>query len=195
MSRTRLVWFGCAALALVTLVAVGVLAGRLVSDWLGFGTTRTWNTAALLRQVQSLSQLVTVKYVMEKVIVVEDVKWYGESRLLMVAHGAVNAGINLAELQLGDLQVSGNTIRLRLPEPRITDAYLDDNETKIIERTTGLLRTFDKGLEQSARQQAVADLRRAARNGGILREAEQRAHEQVRMLFSQLGYEVEFAKP
>jgi len=137
---------------------------------------------------------VTVKYVMEKVVVVEDAKWYGDNRVLMVAHGAVNAGINLEELQSGDLEISGKMIRIKLPAARITDAYLDDNETKIIERTTGLLRTFDKGLEQSARQQAVDDLRRAARNGGILREAEQRGREQIRALFHQLGYEVEFTK-
>jgi hypothetical protein len=38
-----------------------------------------------------------------------------------------------------------------------------------------LLRSFDKDLEQNARKQAVEDINRAARNGGILKDADERA--------------------
>src|SRR5262245_58323244 len=52
-------------------------------------------TPTILQQVQTMSQLITVKYVMEKVIDLPDVKWYGESRVLMIGHGIVMAGIDL----------------------------------------------------------------------------------------------------
>jgi hypothetical protein len=182
-------------LALAIMFGVGIFLGVLLPRVLGLGSgTRMYNTATLLRQVQTLSQLVTVQYVMEKVVVAEDVKWFGENRVLMVAHGIVKAGIDLSRLEAGDLKVSGKAIVIKLPPPQITDTYLDDKETRIIERSTGLLRAFDKDLEQSVRQNAVADINRAARNGGILKDAETRARAQLTNLFRQMGFEkVEFA--
>lgn len=35
------------------------------------------------------------------------------------------------------------------------DAYLDDASSQVIDQTTGLLRAFEKDLEQTARQNAV----------------------------------------
>ena len=64
-------------------------------------------TTAVVRQIETLSQLVTVRYVIEKVVVMEDVKWFGENRVLLVAHGVVNAGVNLEELAPDDLEVDG----------------------------------------------------------------------------------------
>ena len=89
-------------------------------------------TATLLRQVQGLSQLVTVKYVLQKVVDVQDVKWYGDNRVLLLAHGIVKAGINLDNLQPSDIQVAGKEITVTLPPPAITDVYLDDHGTQIL---------------------------------------------------------------
>jgi len=88
--------------------------------------------------------------------------------------------------------VAEKTVRLRLPEPQITDCYLDEKQTQIVERTTGLLRTFDKDLEQTARLLAVADVRRGARTAGILKDAAERARTQIERIFQQAGYTVEF---
>ena len=70
-----------------------------------------------------------------------------------------------------------------------TDAYLDDKQTRVVERTTGLLRVFDKDMEQTARQNAVDDIRRSARTAGILKDAEDRAQAQVKNLFRQMGFQ------
>jgi len=59
------------------------------------------NTATVVEQVQTLSDLVTVKYVLEKVVILEDVKWYGENRVLLLAHGIVKAGIDLKRINAG----------------------------------------------------------------------------------------------
>jgi len=71
--------------------------------------------------------------------------------------------------------------------------YLDEKQTRVIERATGLLRFFDKDMEQTARQNAVDDMRRSARTTGILKDAEDRGRDQVKILFLQMGFEkVEF---
>jgi hypothetical protein len=147
------------------------------------------NTASVVREVQSLSELVTVKYVMEKVVILEDVKWYGQSRVLLLAHGVVKAGIDLKRLQPADVKISGKTISVRLPLPQITDAYLDDKASQVIDHSTGLLRTFDKDLEQTARQNAVDDIARAARNGGILDDADKRARQELETFLKRAGFE------
>jgi hypothetical protein len=92
--------------------------------------------------------------------------------------------------------VDGQRIRLRLPKARIVDAYLDESRTQVIERSTGLLRMFDKELETVARQNAVTDVRSAARQAGILDDAQERASLQLEILLRRLGFEeVEITNP
>jgi ribosome recycling factor len=187
MRKFRLVITVCVMMAALGLVLwLGVVIMRSVG--IG-GGQKFYNTATVLQQVQSLSQLVTVKYVMEKVVVLEDVKWFGENRVLLVAHGIVKAGVDFQQMKPGDIHVSGKKISIRLPLPQITDAYLDDKQTRVVERTTGLLRVFDKDMEQTARQNAVDDIRRSARTAGILKDAEDRAQAQVKNLFRQMGFQ------
>lgn len=190
MKKLRL---ALALMVFLAIVAGGVWLGLSLKRWLGGGSIRFYDTATIIKQVQTVSQLVTVKYVMEKIIVLEDVQWYGESRVLLVAHGIVKAGVDLGTLKPGDVQTNGQKITIRLPLPQIFDCYLDEKQTRVIERSTGLLRTFDKDLEQTARQNAVADIRTAARVSGILKDADERARWQLMLLFNQMGFQqVEF---
>ncbi|MBI3877805.1 MAG: DUF4230 domain-containing protein [Verrucomicrobia bacterium] len=186
MSKTRLAIALLLAAILAGLVVIGaVLLPMLLRAPNG---PRLWNTTAVIQQVQTLSQLVTVRMVIEKVVVFEDAKWYGESRVLLVAHGIVKSGVDLAQLKSGDVRIVGDTARVTLPPAVITDAYLDDKNTQVVERTTGVLRQFDKNLEQEARRVAVDDIKRAARIAGIQQEADEKARAQVAALLKQLGF-------
>jgi hypothetical protein len=105
----------------------------------------------------------------------------------------VKAGIDLDRLSAEDIQIDGNTVSIKLPRSKITDSYLDENETKVIDRTTGLLAPSTKDLEQTTRRNALDNIQRAARTSGILNEADQRARQQLTSFFTQLGFEkVEF---
>ncbi|HSY74014.1 MAG TPA: DUF4230 domain-containing protein [Dongiaceae bacterium] len=184
-------------IATLTVVVVLVLAVYLtftITRWLNRGAgMHLWNTTAVVHEVQSLSDLVTVKYVMDKVVVLEDMKWYGENRVLLLAQGVVKAGIDLKRLKPEDITITGKKISLHLPPTQITDAYLDDKASQVIDHATGLLRAFDKNLEQSARQNAVDDIARAARRSGILDEANKRGREELQNFFKRAGFEsVEF---
>ncbi len=175
------------ALLLACILGFGLLLGRFLP---GFSPAQPiLNTSTVVKQVQTLSQLVTVKYVLEKVVVLEDVKWYGDNRVTIIAHGIVKAGTDLQQLKPEDIKIDNKRISIVIPKAGITDAYLEDKETQILERTTGLMRSFDKEFEQNARRQAVDELKRAAFRGGIMTEADERARLQLLNLFKALGFE------
>jgi len=194
MNKTRLLLAG---LLLVIVLVMGLATGLFAARLLGPPPSpRPLNTATVLTQVQGLAQLVTVKYVMEKVVVLEDVKFYGENRVLLVAHGVVKAGVALAKVKPGDIRIRGQKIVFTLPPATLTDAYLDEDQTQVIEQSTGVLRRFDKDLQQKARAQGLEEIRRAARKSGILEDASERASQQLQFLLHQLGFEeVEIRRP
>ena len=200
MQRARMVFL---VLFGLLLLAFGLLLGFGVRGWFVRGAPVMLTTATVLRQVQTLSQMVTVKYVMEKVVVrtVPAGNPIGravgsEDRVLLLAHGIVKAGVDLSTLTSKDVRISGKRVVISLPPSQITDAYLDDQQTKVLDRSTGLFTTFDKNLEQDARSEAVDSIRRAARNTGIIKDADERARLQLTLLFHQMGFEeVEFAAP
>ena len=163
----------------------GVALSRLFSSG---PRPRIQDTAAVVTQIQALSQLVTVKYVFEKVVVLDDVKWYGQNRLLMIAHGVVKAGVDLQKVRPEQVRISGDRISLTLPRPQLLDVYLDESRTEVLERSTGVLRTFDQQMEQEARRQALEEIRKAARAAGILRDAEERTRLQLTALAHLAGF-------
>jgi len=188
-----------------------IVIGLVFVLWIGWrigrhfnvsGARRTYDTPVLLEQVQTLSELVTVKYVVEKIEIWDDPPsgWRqfvaGDNRILLLARGVVKAGVDFRQLKPEDLKVQGKTLWINLPPARVTDAYLDDKETKVIERSTGFLRSFDKDLEQNVRRTAVDDMRLAALRGGILNDANDRARTQLTSFFHLMGFErVEFNVP
>jgi Protein of unknown function (DUF4230) len=180
---------------LAIIFIAGIWLGFKAAHWTKAGSgLHEENTPTVVQQVQALSELVTVKYVVEKVIVLEDAKWYGQNRVLLLAHGIVKAGIDLRRIKPGDVKISGKKIVIVLPPPELTDAYLDERQTRVIDNTTGLLRTFDKDLETDARQNAVMDIRRAAVENGILKDASQRAQLELAVFLNKAGFEqVEFS--
>ena len=177
--------------------------------WLGYRLLQAFhrgahmeNTVTVVQQIQTLADLVTVKYVMQKVVIETaspDTTLgqlvQGENRLLLLAQGNVKAGINLKRLQASDVVIVGRKIIIHLPPAEITDAYLDEKQTKVIDWQRGFLRSFDKDLETTARQEAVDDIRRSARTAGILRDADERARLELAVFLNRAGYDqVEFTE-
>lgn len=182
-----------AIVVLAPVFALGILLGMKFGKW---GTHSGMSTPALLTQVQALSELVTVKYVIEKVEVheVPSENFVGQmigsqNRMLLLAHGIVKAGIDLEKLTATDIRVSGRQVTITLPRARITDAYLDETKTRVIDRSTGLLAPSSKDLEQATRRNALDNIQRAARTTGILNEADQRARAQLTAFFRSAGFE------
>src|SRR5213596_2236063 len=124
MFKTRLIIVG-----LVLAIAMGValfIALLFVRPPATGAPPRIQRTATIVQQVHTLSELVTVKYVLERVVILDDIKWYCENRVLLVAHGIVKAGVDLQEIKPEDVRVSDKKVTIKLPRAKITDVYLDE---------------------------------------------------------------------
>ncbi len=188
----QILWVLVVAVIFIAGGVFGIKLTRLLAPGSG---AHEENTATVVEQVQTLSDLVTVKYVLEKVVILDSPPTSalgqfveGNNRVLLLAHGIVKAGIDLKRLKPEDVLISGRKITLRLPPPQITDAYLDERQTQVIDWQRGFLRTFDKDLEQTARQNAVDDISRAARTDGILNDAGERARLELALFLHQAGF-------
>ena len=109
-------------------------------------------------------------------------------RLLLVAHGEVIAGMDLAKLQQADVEVRGNSVSVHLPPAEILTTRLDNDRTRVYSRDTGLFSSPDPSLEGEVRAEAERQLRAAALQEGILKTADTNARQTVHSLLLGLGF-------
>ena len=73
--------------------------------------------------------------------------WQGESRLVLLARGHAIYSVDLSRIEV---VVTGSSVTITLPEPQISDYWVDVDRTEVWERRTGRFR-LDEGLSlQSA---------------------------------------------
>ncbi len=146
----------------------------------------------IIREVQSLARLETIQYTVEKVITAEINQGvfgplFGD-RLLFVAHGYVIAGVDMADIEAEDFRLEDETLFVTLPEAEVFVATLNNDESYVYDRDTGILRKSDQDLETTARQVAEQEILNAALNDGILNQARQNAEVYLERLLNTLGY-------
>ena len=153
--------------------------------------------AAVVQRIQQLSRLETTSYTIERVIEVRQdgplSSFFGidSDALLLIAHGTVVAGVDLAQLRESDVQVTpdGKQITLRLPAAQIFTTSLDNSRTRVYSRDRGLFAPDNKDLESLARQEAERNILTAACEGGIMEAATKNGEESLRQLLSLSGFE------
>ena len=145
-------------------------------------------------RIQRLQRLETVVYTMDKLVtgakenpIFPD--FLAGDRLLLMVHGEVVAGIDFANLKLGDVKVDGKQIHLHLPASQVFRTRIDSAKTRVYSRQTGLLVPTDPNLETQVRQEAERQLQEAALADGILRTAQQNAASTITSLLQGLGFE------
>jgi len=146
----------------------------------------------IIREVQSLARLETIQYTVEKVITAKINQGvfgplFGD-RLLFVAHGYVIAGLDLTKLETEDLHLEKDVLYVTLPGAEVFVATLNNDESHVYDRETGILRKSDQDLETTARQVAEEEILNAALEDDILQQAQQNAEVYLERLFNSLGY-------
>jgi hypothetical protein len=146
----------------------------------------------IIREVRSLSRLETATYTVEKIITAESQQGpfaflFGD-RLILVAHGQVIAGVDLAKLEERDISVDGEgRVDVLLPEPEVFVTALDSEQSYVFHRDTGVI-GMKVDLETEARQAAEQEILNAALEDGILDMAQVNAQSYIRHLILTLGF-------
>jgi len=110
--------------------------------------------------------------------------------LTFFAAGDVIAGIDLSQLKQEDVRRdTDGTVIVRLPPPQILVTRIDNRESRVLNRKTGLFRRADMNLESRARQYAEQGIRTEALNKGILPLASQNAEVKVAELLHTFGFQ------
>ncbi len=200
-SRSATSWvlgiFVGAVLALILVGAVWFSSGLGIARLMGIlrgGPTRlNVDQPTVVRQIQKLQRLETVSYTMDKIISGEHEnaylpKFLAGDRLLLVVHGEVVAGINLASLGPGDVLIKGQTVSIHLPAAEVFSTRIDNARTRVYSRDTGLFSSPDPNLESEVREEAERQLQQAALQDGILKTAADNARTTIAGMLQGFGF-------
>jgi hypothetical protein len=110
-------------------------------------------------------------------------------RVFLVARGEVEAGIDLDELDAGDVRVDGERVTIDLPETRILESSLDDETTKVYDWDRGLFVRGDYSLIEDARTEAKEQMEEAAREEDLVQKAQTNAEDSIGSFVRSLGFE------
>jgi hypothetical protein len=187
--------------AVLTVVLVGALVWlstglglfHLISNLRGERTQINVDQPTVVRQIQQLQRLETVSYTMDKIISGEHgnaylPKFLAGDRLLLVVHGEVVAGINLAGVQPSDVLMQGQKISIHLPAAGVFSTRIDNARTKVYSRDTGLFSSPDPNLESEVREEAERQLLQAALQDGILKTAADNARSTISGMLKGFGF-------
>ena len=190
------------AFAIVVLgVAVGVGLARygsllpVMGPLLGEKPPRTTTGPVVVEGIQELDQLATVRWT-ESVPVTRETggdivdRLFNGEKVLVIATGEVEAGVDLGAVGKDDVIVNGDTVTIDLPEPEILSASLDEEKTRVYDRDFSPLNIRpDDDLIEVARLQAVEKIRAAARENKIVDTAEDNSEDSIRAFVTTLGFE------
>jgi Protein of unknown function (DUF4230) len=190
------------ALVIVVLgLALGVGLARygstlpVVGSLLGEKPPRTTTGPVVVEGIQELDQLATVRWT-ESVPVTRESggdildRLFSGEKVIVIATGSVEAGVDLRDLDTDDVRVNGETVTINLPEPEILSASLDEGKTRVYDRDFSPLNIRpDDDLVEKARLRAVEMIEVAARENKILETAEQNAEDSIRAFVTTLGFD------
>lgn len=199
-SRNRFLTFaGAIALMLAVAASTGVLvwraAKKAVVETVLAPQEKVVDISSLVTQVRGLHRLETASmHVLHVGRVVQSYKLVpnalGGDEITFLAAGDVIAGIDLSRLSRADVWRSPDgTINLRLPPAQILVSRVDNRESRVLSRKTGMLRRADVDLESRARQHAEQNIRREALRKGILPLASSNAEKRLAEFLHTLGFE------
>ena len=179
-------------------IAAGAIVGFALAAVLIFfinqrnSSERSFNPPAIVREIQGLSELVSVKYTVEKVVGLEEKKTpVGSEKLLLIVQAEVLAGVDLSAVTPGSIKIQpGGNIKLALPAAGIFHIVIDDKETKVWDRQITWWTPWvspNPDLERQARLAAAASIKQAALDMGILDQAQRNAESVIRNLLQNQG--------
>jgi hypothetical protein len=162
----------------------------------------TVDLSVLVTQVRELNRLETASmHVMHVSTTTQTYELIPDAlagdQMTFLAAGDVIAGVDLSLLERKDVWREGDgTLVMRLPASQILVTRVDNRQSHVISRKTGILRRADIDLESRVRQRAEQEIRNESVRRGILNLASQNAEMKLSQFLHTTGFErVKFVNP
>jgi hypothetical protein len=192
---------------LLALVGV-IVAALLVPSWLtgllpGIPNPFAAETVdrsgpAVLRSIRDLSELRAASGHFEVIVDIEQdtglpAEILGE-RVLFVAVGDVDASVELGGLDQDAVDVTGKSVAVTLPPPRLSQPRLDLERSYVYSRERGVLNEIgdlfrdERNVERQVYLAAEEKIAAGARSAGLIPRAEQNVRRTLATLLRSLGF-------
>ncbi len=113
----------------------------------------------------------------------------GSDRVLLMAVGEVQAGVDLGQIEPEDVEIDGTSVRVVVPHATVTSVELLPGQTRIYDSERSWILSEYEGLETEALEQARLQLREEAVNSqGMMALADRVARLQLADLLYNLGF-------
>lgn len=143
--------------------------------------------------LRELHELVTVEYVVNKIIRASDDKtWYkiGDRKILMTCEATLRAGIDFSGISMSHIQANNKDITLTLPHATLFSVNIKPEDIRVVYEETGTFRSSFSAQERDMlAAQAQEQIQYSADSLGILQTAEANASLFVSNFLRNMGYE------
>lgn len=136
------------------------------------------NGNKVVAQMKNLSSLGTVEYSFSKIISTSDDQWFslGDRKILMSCKAYLKAGVDFGKITVPFIDADKKAIEVVLPKGEIIILSIPAEDIKIVNQTTGILRSkFSNNEIQKIQVLAEKDIRRKVTQIEITQKAESNA--------------------
>ena len=150
------------------------------------------NLTPLVRRIENIQELSTTVQTIETVVPASAERKIGDiplatTRLLYIARGEIEAGVDLSELTDANIAVSNNRIEIDLPPAKILDSKIDVNRSRVYDYNRGFLNLgpdVAPQLQTLAQRKTLDRMIATACQEGILDNANLKAKEAITQLLT-----------
>ena len=194
-------------LVCVTILAL-LAAGLFIADkYADFGLSdklfgkgmQLEKTANMVKEIRNISEFTSACY--DEELVLTEVKnsenavnkvagWFGKNdvskdEIVLIAHGKARAGFDLSKVAEDAVSVSGDTLKMTLPEAEIFDIIVNPSDYEVYVEDGKWSHEQVTTLQASARNHIKED----ALSYGILEQADKIGRERLTDLFKTFGFQ------
>lgn len=146
-----------------------------------------------INEIRALARLETIQYSVSQVMTGEDrqgtLGFAFGTKILVVVHGSVIAGIDMEKIQPGDMRLENGVLYVNLPPAEVLAVTLDTEKVEVYTLQEGVLADVDPTLVLQTVQGGQDKILSVALDDGILQQAERNAEAYLLRFFSALGYD------
>lgn len=169
---------------IMSMIAVGCNQTKIDSD-------QKLSAIDIQQKLKQIKQLAVVEYDINKIVKSVDNSnlVLRERKYLMEVPAKVKAGINLEDIGLNTILISGRNIKIIIPKSKILNIDIEQEKIKELERSTGLFnRDFTLIEKNTFLKIAESEINKDLKKLDILSIADQKTEKLLRTLFTTLGF-------